>query len=156
MMGGCTMKLEQCAISAAIFTVHLLLVLSPCVHYVRNWCFLLCREIMKEIQRLRVEHEQHSKVSPAAATAAGQSRNPTLLAELRLLRQRRDELEARMAALQESRRELMVQLEGLMKLLKVRRPRLHVCLLGALNTQVLADIPCASAPLVFVKSITWE
>ena len=45
--------------------------------------------------------------------------NPTLLAELRLLRQRRDELEARMAALQDSRRELMVQLEGLMKLLKV-------------------------------------
>lgn len=36
------------------------------------------------------------------------------------LRQRKDELEQRMSALQESRRELMVQLEGLMKLLKVR------------------------------------
>lgn len=35
-------------------------------------------------------------------------------------RQRKDELEQRMSALQESRRELMVQLEGLMKLLKVR------------------------------------
>ena len=34
-------------------------------------------------------------------------------------RQRKDELEQRMSALQESRRELMVQLEGLMKLLKV-------------------------------------
>ncbi|NXS17776.1 DTNA protein, partial [Mystacornis crossleyi] len=34
------------------------------------------------------------------------------------LRQRKDELEQRMSALQESRRELMVQLEGLMKLLK--------------------------------------
>nr|XP_035951051.1 dystrobrevin alpha isoform X24 [Halichoerus grypus] len=33
-------------------------------------------------------------------------------------RQRKDELEQRMSALQESRRELMVQLEGLMKLLK--------------------------------------
>ncbi|GAA6094041.1 dystrobrevin, beta a isoform X1, partial [Tachysurus ichikawai] len=32
--------------------------------------------------------------------------------------QRKDELEQRMSALQESRRELMVQLEGLMKLLK--------------------------------------
>ena len=36
------------------------------------------------------------------------------------LRQQKDELEQRMSALQESRRELMVQLEGLMKLLKVR------------------------------------
>ena len=69
---------------------------------------------MREIQRLRIEQEAHAKVTPDI-----QPRNPTLLAELRLLRQRRDELEARMAALQESRRELMVQLEGLMKLLKV-------------------------------------
>lgn len=37
-----------------------------------------------------------------------------------LFRQRKDELEQRMSALQESRRELMVQLEGLMKLLKVK------------------------------------
>lgn len=43
-------------------------------------------------------------------------------------RQRKDELEQRMSALQESRRELMVQLEGLMKLLKVRtRPVCSVC-----------------------------
>lgn len=74
---------------------------------------------MKEIQRLRVEHEQHTKANPAIAAGSQTPRNPTLLAELRLLRQRRDELETRMAALQESRRELMVQLEGLMKLLKV-------------------------------------
>ncbi|KAK2149372.1 hypothetical protein LSH36_456g04009 [Paralvinella palmiformis] len=75
------------------------------------------REIMREIQRLRLEQEKQAKVS---SEVAGQQRNPTLLAELRLLRQRRDELEARMTALQESRRELMVQLEGLMKLLKVK------------------------------------
>lgn len=36
-----------------------------------------------------------------------------------LIRHRKDELEKRMSALQESRRELMVQLEGLMRLLKV-------------------------------------
>ncbi|KAM9495972.1 dystrobrevin, beta a isoform 3-T6 [Clarias gariepinus] len=71
------------------------------------------REILQEIQRLRVEHEQVSQPSPEKA-----QQNPTLLAELRLLRQRKDELEQRMSALQESRRELMVQLEGLMKLLK--------------------------------------
>ncbi|XP_071808063.1 dystrobrevin beta-like isoform X1 [Asterias amurensis] len=68
------------------------------------------REIMREIQRLRQEHDEAVRSQP--------QRNPTLLAELRLLRQRKDELELRMAALQESRRELMVQLEGLMKLLK--------------------------------------
>ena len=76
---------------------------------------MFLREIMHEIQRLRMEQEAHAKATPE-----GHQRNPTLLAELRLLRQRRDELEARMSALQESRRELMVQLEGLMKLLKVR------------------------------------
>lgn len=36
-------------------------------------------------------------------------------------RHRKDELERRMSALQESRRELMVQLEGLMRLLKVKQ-----------------------------------
>ncbi|KAL4665926.1 hypothetical protein H8957_012045 [Semnopithecus entellus] len=71
------------------------------------------REILQEIQRLRLEHEQASQPTPEKA-----QQNPTLLAELRLLRQRKDELEQRMSALQESRRELMVQLEGLMKLLK--------------------------------------
>ncbi|XP_039610417.1 dystrobrevin alpha isoform X17 [Polypterus senegalus] len=73
------------------------------------------REILQEIQRLRLEHEQASQPPPEKA-----QQNPTLLAELRLLRQRKDELEQRMSALQESRRELMVQLEGLMKLLKTQ------------------------------------
>ncbi|XP_041698245.1 dystrobrevin alpha isoform X2 [Coregonus clupeaformis] len=71
------------------------------------------REILQEIQRLRVQHEQASQ--PPTSTS---QQNPTLLAELRLLRQRKDELEQRMSALQESRRELMVQLEQLMLLLK--------------------------------------
>ncbi|XP_064298832.1 dystrobrevin alpha isoform X2 [Phalacrocorax carbo] len=73
------------------------------------------REILQEIQRLRLEHEQASQPTPEKA-----QQNPTLLAELRLLRQRKDELEQRMSALQESRRELMVQLESLMKLLKTQ------------------------------------
>uniref|UniRef100_A0A8B9LIG5 Dystrobrevin n=1 Tax=Astyanax mexicanus TaxID=7994 RepID=A0A8B9LIG5_ASTMX len=74
------------------------------------------REILQEIQRLRLEHEQASQPTPEKA-----QQNPTLLAELRLLRHRKDELEKRMSALQESRRELMVQLEGLMRLLKRER-----------------------------------
>uniref|UniRef100_A0A8C2GUH3 Dystrobrevin, beta b n=1 Tax=Cyprinus carpio TaxID=7962 RepID=A0A8C2GUH3_CYPCA len=72
-------------------------------------------EILQEIQRLRLEHEQASQPTPEKA-----QQNPTLLAELRLLRHRKDELERRMSALQESRRELMVQLESLMRLLKAQ------------------------------------
>uniref|UniRef100_A0A3Q1JGH2 Dystrobrevin n=1 Tax=Anabas testudineus TaxID=64144 RepID=A0A3Q1JGH2_ANATE len=73
------------------------------------------REILAEIRRLRAEHDAACQPSPEKG-----STNPTLLAELRLLRQRKDELEQRMSSLQESRRELMVQLEGLMKLLKAQ------------------------------------
>ncbi|KAF7662614.1 hypothetical protein LDENG_00229090 [Lucifuga dentata] len=76
------------------------------------------REILAEINRLRAEHEAACQPSPDKG-----STNPTLLAELRLLRQRKDELEQRMSSLQESRRELMVQLEGLMKLLKDEEQR---------------------------------
>nr|XP_029531759.1 dystrobrevin beta-like isoform X5 [Oncorhynchus nerka] len=48
------------------------------------------REILQEIQRLRLEHEQASQPTPEKA-----QQNPTLLAELRLLRHRKDELERR-------------------------------------------------------------
>ncbi|XP_060727028.1 dystrobrevin alpha isoform X3 [Tachysurus vachellii] len=71
------------------------------------------KEILQEIQRLRQQHDEASQ--PLADKS---QQNPTLLAELRLLRQRKEELEDRMSALQESRRELMVQLEQLMLLLK--------------------------------------
>ncbi|XP_075877663.1 dystrobrevin alpha isoform X5 [Nelusetta ayraudi] len=76
------------------------------------------REILQEIQRLRLQHEEASQPPPAKG-----QQNPTLLAELRLLRQRKDELEQRMSTLQESRRELMVQLEQLMMLLKLEEER---------------------------------
>uniref|UniRef100_A0A3P9JHR4 Dystrobrevin n=1 Tax=Oryzias latipes TaxID=8090 RepID=A0A3P9JHR4_ORYLA len=76
------------------------------------------REILAEIKRLRAEHDAACQPSPGRS-----STNPTLLAELRQLRQRKDELEQRMSSLQESRRELMVQLEGLMKLLKDEEQR---------------------------------
>ena len=66
------------------------------------------------------------------------AQNPQLLAELKLLRQRKDELELRMSALQESRRELMVQLEGLMNLLKVSFPyvELHVYLSSRMGNKL--------------------
>lgn len=48
------------------------------------------------------------------------SENPALMNELRALRMRKDELENHLTTLQDSRRQLMIQLEGLMKMLKVR------------------------------------
>lgn len=66
------------------------------------------KEIMREIARLRrqQEAEQLTQESPA------------LMNELRALRQRKGELEGHLGALQDSRRQLMVQLEGLMRMLK--------------------------------------
>lgn len=66
------------------------------------------KEIMREIQRLRQEEQEQSSNSD----------NPQLVTELRALRQRKGELEGHLGALQDSRRQLMQQLEGLMKLLK--------------------------------------
>ncbi|XP_055084481.1 dystrobrevin alpha isoform X7 [Periophthalmus magnuspinnatus] len=76
------------------------------------------REILLEIQRLRLQHEEASQPPPDRG-----QQNPALLAELRHLRQRKDELEQRMSTLQESRRELMVQLEQLMMLLKIEEEK---------------------------------
>ena len=70
---------------------------------------------MREIQRLRYEQQKQTQT----LLDSSQPCNPVLLAELQLLRQRRDDLETRMTALQDSRKELMIQLEGLMKLLRV-------------------------------------
>lgn len=67
---------------------------------------------MREIVRLRKQQEQEDAV-------LSNEQNPTLIHELRALRQRKEELESHLSTLQESRRELMVQLEALMKMLKV-------------------------------------
>ncbi|XP_073987187.1 dystrobrevin alpha-like isoform X1 [Rhodnius prolixus] len=66
------------------------------------------REIMREISRLRREQE----------SVGLDHENPALMTELRALRKRKDELENHLTSLQDSRRHLMLQLEGLMKLLK--------------------------------------
>ena len=59
----------------------------------------------------------HIQVAPSSIFFFDVSRKTLSLC----CRHRKDELERRMSALQESRRELMVQLEGLMRLLKVRQ-----------------------------------
>lgn len=50
-------------------------------HTATSFPSVLSREILQEIQRLRLEHEQASQPTPEKA-----QQNPTLLAELRLLR----------------------------------------------------------------------
>ncbi|XP_050693367.1 dystrobrevin beta-like isoform X3 [Eriocheir sinensis] len=72
------------------------------------------REIMREISSLRnrvyVCRQQQERVEG--------STNPTLVAELRALRSHRHELESNLSYLQDSRKQLMQQLESLMKMLK--------------------------------------
>ncbi|XP_050421611.1 dystrobrevin beta-like [Adelges cooleyi] len=70
------------------------------------------REITKEIARLRKQQEMEGFCSGIS------EENPALMSELRALRNRKHELESHLTSLQDSRRQLMVQLEGLMKLLK--------------------------------------
>lgn len=72
------------------------------------------REIMKEIARLRKQQE--------AEEYGGLEENPALMNELRALRLRKHELETHLTTLQDSRKHLMIQLEGLMKLLKNHQP----------------------------------
>ncbi|VDL91377.1 unnamed protein product [Schistocephalus solidus] len=104
------------------------------------------REILLEIQRLRLEQQQQAAGIAAAMVAGGrpnlgsmrpgvepgaagdgrsdtlgrhpESEDPQLMAELQALRQRKSTLEARMNDLQGNRRDLMIQLETLMRLLK--------------------------------------
>ncbi|XP_014884261.1 dystrobrevin beta-like isoform X1 [Poecilia latipinna] len=100
------------------------------------------REILAEIKRLRAEHDAACQPSPERC-----STNPALLAELRQLRQRKDELEQRMSSLQESRRELMVQLEGLMKLLKDEEQRQAAQAAGSSHASPSRPSPSAVRPV---------
>lgn len=70
------------------------------------------QEILREIARIRREQEMGEGVP------TGNGPFP-LVEELSLLRQRKSELEQQLAGLQDSRKQLMVQLESLMKMIKV-------------------------------------
>ncbi|KAG8175690.1 hypothetical protein JTE90_011577 [Oedothorax gibbosus] len=73
------------------------------------------REIMREIIRLRKQQEEEDE-------AMRSERNPTLLTELRALRMRKMDLERHLSGLQESRRDLVLQLDVLMRMLKDHSP----------------------------------
>lgn len=74
------------------------------------------REMMGQIVRLRQQQEREDSMRAGS---------PALVGELQALRQRKAHLEAHLAQLQDSRRDLMLQLEALMKMLKnhQRSPR---------------------------------
>ncbi|MPC26682.1 Dystrobrevin beta [Portunus trituberculatus] len=72
------------------------------------------RDIMREINSLR----NRVYVCRQQQERAEGSTNPTLVAELRTLRSHRHELESNLSYLQDSRKQLMQQLESLMKMLK--------------------------------------
>lgn len=72
------------------------------------------REILREIQRLQAMHTASSLSGSMMGSA-----DSGITVELDTLRQRKMELEQRMEHLQDTRRDLMGQLETLMKVLKV-------------------------------------
>ena len=74
------------------------------------------REIMREIARMRKEHMVNEMRVENAMLMGNQ--DVAIYEELGALRHRKDELEGHLGALHESRKDLLVQLEGLMKLLK--------------------------------------
>lgn len=63
--------------------------------------------------------ERRSQISSIDLRSLPPNAAPGLVSELQTLRMRKDELEGRMLGLQDSRRDLMGQLEELMKVLKV-------------------------------------
>ncbi|XP_013149309.1 PREDICTED: dystrobrevin beta [Papilio polytes] len=77
------------------------------------------REIMREIARLRQQEAEASACGGGGGGGGGGA--PPLVSELRALRQRKDELEGHLSSLQESRKHLMQQLEGLMRMLKTQQ-----------------------------------
>lgn len=70
--------------------------------------------------RISQLYRRQQELEGANAIPEGEE-NPALVTELRALRLRKDELENHLQNLQDSRRQLLIQLEGLMKMLKVRR-----------------------------------
>ncbi|KRZ30053.1 Dystrobrevin-1, partial [Trichinella pseudospiralis] len=77
------------------------------------------REILREIHRLQAM-QSATNLSMMSTSAVGEN---GATAELDNLRLRKTELEIRMQQLQDTRKDLLMQLEGLMKVLKTQLPR---------------------------------
>ncbi|GIY20457.1 dystrobrevin alpha [Caerostris darwini] len=99
------------------------------------------REIMREIIRLRKQQEEEDE-------ALQSDRNPTLLTELRALRMRKMDLERHLSSLQESRRDLVLQLDVLMRMLKDHSP------LSSPNSSPLSLISRSPIPIYPLASMS--
>ncbi|GFY52562.1 dystrobrevin alpha [Trichonephila inaurata madagascariensis] len=99
------------------------------------------REIMREIIRLRKQQEEEDE-------ALRSDRNPTLLTELRALRMRKADLERHLSSLQESRRDLVLQLDVLMRMLKEHSP------LSSPNSSPLSLISRSPIPIYPLSSMS--
>ncbi|GFQ80983.1 dystrobrevin alpha [Trichonephila clavata] len=99
------------------------------------------REIMREIIRLRKQQEEEDE-------ALRSDRNPTLLTELRALRMRKADLERHLSSLQESRRDLVLQLDVLMRMLKDHSP------LSSPNSSPLSLISRSPIPIYPLSSMS--
>ncbi|XP_015906448.1 dystrobrevin beta [Parasteatoda tepidariorum] len=99
------------------------------------------REIMREIIRLRKQQEEEDE-------ALRSDRKPTLLTELRALRMRKHDLERHLSSLQESRRDLVLQLEVLMRMLKDHSP------LSSPNSSPLYPLSVSPIPLYPLSSMS--
>ena len=75
--------------------------------------------LSSECLQMKLDFRNRVYVCRQQQERAEGSTNPTLVAELRALRSHRHELESNLSYLQDSRKQLMQQLESLMKMLKV-------------------------------------
>uniref|UniRef100_A0A4Y0BK96 Dystrobrevin n=1 Tax=Anopheles funestus TaxID=62324 RepID=A0A4Y0BK96_ANOFN len=77
------------------------------------------RELIMQLEfKEQGNNARDTETAAASKSGTGRTGSPALMNELRALRQRKGELEGHLGALQDSRRQLMAQLEGLMRMLK--------------------------------------
>lgn len=98
-----------------------------------------------------------SRQQEAEASAGGGVTSAPLVSELRLLRQRKDELEGHLSSLQESRKHLMHQLEGLMRMLKVTLQKyLSVFLFYTVTSYSTAPFPTVLSVLGSISNTLYN
>lgn len=106
------------------------------------------REMMREIARIRQEESDIRR--DQRALAPGEA---IYVSELSALRNRKEELEVHLSTLQDSRKELLVQLEGLMKLLKNHGTLLSASASGSASmVSSMTRTPSANRDQVFATS----
>ena len=101
------------------------------------------REIMRNIHQLREQsRQQQQRFGHLGGAAAAGSQEPSLLSELEELRIHKEDLEFRLSELQGTRKDLMQELQELMKLLKVDPYGVQPQGLQSMPVQNTSDLLC--------------